>query len=101
MDAVKTEAQIKEEVKAVLKDRGAWHFMPHMNGYGRSGIPDFIVCYRGRFIAFETKRQGNKPTAWQNRELDAIGKAQGRAYVVYDAAFVVQVLDAIDGETVF
>jgi Holliday junction resolvase len=53
-----------------------------MGGYGKSGVPDIIACYRGRFIAIECKAGYNKPTPLQEKELRAIEAARGVALVV-------------------
>jgi hypothetical protein len=76
------ESNVKDAVKRILKERGAWWFMPVSTGYGRHGIPDFIVCYKGYFITIETKYGGNKPTAHQARELDGIRLAGGIALII-------------------
>jgi len=38
------EAKVKEKIKKILKERGAWYAMPMGTGYGNSGVPDFLVC---------------------------------------------------------
>jgi hypothetical protein len=85
---MKTEKQVKEEIKKYLKSLGGacWFFMPHMNGYGRAGIPDFVGCYKGRFFAIEAKAEGKlgAVTAWQKREGADILAASGR-YIITDS----------------
>lgn len=76
------EAKVKANLKRILDDMGIWHFSPFQAGMGRAGIPDIIACYNGLFVAFECKANGNKPTALQQREIDAIRKARGLAFVV-------------------
>lgn len=76
------EGKVKDKVTEVLKKYGAYYFFPAQNGYGRSGIPDIIVCYKGRFLAIECKAGYNNPTALQEREMAAIHKAGGSAMVV-------------------
>lgn len=58
------EGKIKDQVKAFLKERGAYFFMPVPTGYGTPTL-DFIGCYKGRFFAVETKAAGKKPTPRQ------------------------------------
>lgn len=77
-----TEKQVKERVKTVLKELDVWYFMPVPTGYGRQGIPDFICCAWGVFIAIETKANGNKPTRWQEIVLDEISDHDGFAWVI-------------------
>lgn len=76
------ERKVKDQCVELLTKHGAWHFFPVMGGYGRSGIPDIIVCYKGKFLAIECKAGYNKTTPLQDRELAAIHKAGGSAMVV-------------------
>lgn len=76
------EKAVKAKVKAVLESEGVYYFMPPANGYGRAGIPDFIICVNGLFFAIETKANGNKPTALQIREIETIRRNNGVAVVV-------------------
>lgn len=73
------EGRVKAEIKKVLQRRGAWFYMPIQNGMGVIGIPDFIVCLRGRFIAIEAKAPGKESTvtANQQKQLSGIIAAQG------------------------
>ena len=49
------EAKVKKKVTEQLKKLGAYYFYPVTGGYGRSGVPDIVVCHRGNFFAFECK----------------------------------------------
>lgn len=99
---MKTEADLKREIVAYLKSVGAWFDNPVRNGYGRRGVPDIVVCYRGRFLAIEAKRppeEGKKPPTadvWQQRELAAIIAAGGRAIVAWSVDHVREEIEAID-----
>ena len=55
----------------------------HGGQYGTAGIPDIIVCHKGRFIALEAKVGKNKPTKLQAATIEQIRKAGGKAAVVY------------------
>ena len=76
------EGKVKAMIRDWLNARGAWHFSPSMNGYGRAGIPDFIACDAGRMIAIEAKAPHGKCTPWQDRELDALAAAGAVTAVV-------------------
>jgi hypothetical protein len=77
------EGKVKAQVKKILDSLSAYYIMPVTGGYGRSGIPDFIICYQGRFLAIETKDEPtDQPTALQIKELNKIDKAGGITYVV-------------------
>ena len=76
------EKKVKDMCIEILKDFRAYYFFPVMGGYGRSGIPDIIVCYRGQFIAVECKSGFNKTTPLQDKELAAISTAGGSTLVI-------------------
>jgi hypothetical protein len=50
--------------------------------YGTAGIPDIIVCYKGRFYGLEAKVGKNKPTRLQAATIEQIKRAGGTAAVV-------------------
>ena len=82
------EAKVKKKVVDVIKKYGAYYFFPATGGYGRSGVPDIVCCYRGVFIAIECKAGNNKPTPLQEAEMDKIKKAQGFVLVVNETNIV-------------
>ena len=82
------EAKVKKKVVDVLKKYGAYYFFPATGGYGRSGVPDIVCCYRGVFIAIECKAGNNKPTPLQEAEMGKIEKAQGFVLVVNETNIV-------------
>ena len=61
------EAKVKKKVVEQLKVLGAYYFYPVTGGYGRSGVPDIVGCYKGKFFGFECKSGKNKPTALQHK----------------------------------
>jgi|TARA_R100000951_G_scaffold100024_3_gene90642 Holliday junction resolvase len=80
--AATPEARVKKKVVAILKEAGAYYFYPVTGGYGRSGVPDIIACYKGMFIGIECKAGNNKPTPLQNKNLKDIADAGGVAKVI-------------------
>jgi hypothetical protein len=76
------EAKVKAKVKRILNDIGAYYAMPATGGYGSSGVPDFLICHHGKFVAVECKANGGKPTALQLKHLDDIRKAGGIALLI-------------------
>jgi hypothetical protein len=80
------ETKVKKEIVAYLDTLPeCWHVAIHNMGYGKRGVPDRLVCYRGYFIALEVKAPGGKATAWQERCLAEIQKAGGWSEVVHSA----------------
>lgn len=78
------EGRVKLAVKRFLTEAGIWFFMPVQTGYGVGGIPDFICCWRGLFIAIECKAPGKESTTtpMQRRTITQIREHGGRAVVV-------------------
>jgi len=76
------EAKVKKKVVALLKQHNAYFFYPVTGGYGRSGVPDIIACYNGRFIGIECKAGKNKPTPLQEKNLKEIQASGGISLVV-------------------
>jgi len=76
------EAKVKVKVKRILAELGAYYAMPATGGYGSSGVPDFLICHHGKFVAIECKANGGKPTALQLKHLDDIRKAGGIALLI-------------------
>jgi len=79
---VTPEAKVKKRVRKVLDELDAYYVMPVTGGYGSSGAPDFLVCYRGKFIGIECKAGDNQPTALQFKNLRRIQDCGGAALVV-------------------
>ena len=82
MGSTTPEGKVKEKVKAILKRRGVWYCMPRGQTYGRAGIPDFLCCHKGRFIAVETKAGRGRATPLQLRELKDLFRHQGIVLIV-------------------
>jgi hypothetical protein len=76
------ESHVKDDVKALLNRYNYFWFMPPANGYGASGISDFIALKGGVFLAIETKFGSNKPTPLQVGFLNSIRAEKGFAFVV-------------------
>lgn len=76
------ESKVKAKVKKVLLEIGAYYAMPMGTGYGNAGVPDFLVCFRGRFVGIECKANGGKPTALQLKNLADIEAAGGFALII-------------------
>ena len=94
--AATPEAKVKARVTARLKEMGAYYFYPVTGGYGRSGVPDIVGCYRGKFFGIECKAGKNKPTALQQKNLTDIEAAGGIALVADESTWEV-VMKEIEG----
>ena len=76
------EKKVKANVAKQLKALDAYYFFPATGGYGRSGVPDIVGCYRGYFFAIECKAGKNTTTPLQDKEIQEIIKAGGQVIVV-------------------
>jgi Holliday junction resolvase len=76
------EKKVKTKVVEILKGFGAYYFYASTGGYGASGVPDIICCYRGRFIGIECKAGKGKTTALQEKNIANIYAQGGLAMVV-------------------
>ena len=76
------ERRVKGKVVEILRELGAYYFYASTGGYGASGVPDIIGCYKGRFFGIECKAGKGKPTALQEKNLNNIMTAGGIALVV-------------------
>ena len=79
---VTPESVVKLKVKKILEAYQSYFFMPATGGYGRSGVPDIVGCYKGKFFGIECKAGTNKPTELQKHQLKLIADAGGIAMVI-------------------
>jgi hypothetical protein len=94
------EGKVKAAVKKYLQAQGVWFWMPVSNGMGQVGIPDFICCFNGTFIAIETKAPGklSNVTANQQRVIDEIKSHGGLALVVDSVDSIVPTIEFLKGD---
>lgn len=76
------EGKVKATVRKLLAQYGAYYTMPLGAGFGVAGVPDFLCCVDGVFLAVEAKAGKGKTTALQDRQLAAIQAAGGHALVI-------------------
>jgi pantoate kinase len=76
------EAKVKAKIRAILKEHNVYYAMPIGTGYGNSGVPDFLCCVNGKFLAIEAKAGKGKTTALQEKNLSHIHRCGGDAWVV-------------------
>ena len=88
------EAQLIQNIRKYLTTLPECFFWKEHGGqYGTAGIPDIIVCYRGRFIALEAKVGKNQPTRLQAATIDQIKRAGGIACVVRSVDEIKEILN--------
>lgn len=86
------EAKVKKKIKELLESYGVYYAMPIGTGYGNSGVPDFLCCVNGKFLAIEAKAGNNQPTALQTKHMKDIMVAGGTTMVVNEGMLEVLAL---------
>jgi pantoate kinase len=76
------ESKVKTKIKAILKEHGVYYAMPIGTGYGNAGVPDFLCCVKGRFLAIEAKAGKGVTTALQVKNLREVEAAGGVTFVL-------------------
>lgn len=84
---------VKKRVREYLMEIGAYTFMPVQMGMGAATL-DFLCCYKGRFIAIETKATGKKATKRQELIALAMQEAGAVTILAYGVEDVQQALVA-------
>jgi len=82
--ATTPEAKVKAKIKAILKAHNVYYAMPIGTGYGSSGVPDFLCCIKGKFVAIEAKAGKGTTTALQEKNLKSIRESGGLTAVIYE-----------------
>jgi Holliday junction resolvase len=82
------EKNFENKVKAFLKDQGCW-FIKYWGGgqFTKAGVPDLLVCCKGKFLGIELKGPTGKPSELQLYNIEEIKKAGGIALVLYPKDF--------------
>lgn len=79
---MKSEKDVKKEVKRLLDKHKFFWWMPPANGFGKIGVADFNALRSGVFLAVETKFGKNTVTAAQRGYLSSIAAEDGFAFIV-------------------
>lgn len=78
------EGKVKEAVKKLLREHGAYWHMPVQNGMGAPAL-DFHVCHNGRYAGIETKAKGKHATVRQNATMMSVMRAGGSVFLIDDS----------------
>ena len=101
MTTSRSETAFKDKCADWLKRQShVWFFKVFGNGIQAGGIPDFIICYRGRFVAIELKRPDGQGRLEKRQEaqLRRICEAGGIAVVIDSFDDFKRVFETIDRE---
>lgn len=92
------EGKFRDKVSEYLKSvDDLWFLKTYGNAVQRSGVPDFLVCYYGNFIAIELKRPDGKGelSPQQEIELNKISNADGWVIVADNMEKITTVIELI------
>jgi hypothetical protein len=90
------ESKLSRRIMQMVRARGGWCFKVHASEYTTAGVPDIIICYKGYFIAFETKMPDGRLSEIQEYRIKRIERAEGIVYVPRSVADATAALDDID-----
>jgi hypothetical protein len=81
MICVTKEQDIQDKIMDYIKSIGGLPVKFNNIGiYAKAGVSDILACIRGRFVAIEVKKPGNKPSALQDNFINAINSIGGFAF---------------------
>lgn len=90
------EARLSRAILELIRARGGFAFKVHGGPMMMVGLPDIVACYRGRFLALETKMPGGSLHGRQPYVLSRIARAGGIVRVPRSVPDALALLDAID-----
>lgn len=90
------ESKLSRDIQKLIKFRGGYCWKVWGNDLTPAGTPDIVGCYKGRFIAVESKMPGNKPSTIQEYRMERMRIAGAKVIVAYNTAAVSAMLDEID-----
>lgn len=95
---MKSEQAIQSDILKYLKSVGAYTIK--VSAATKAGIPDVIICYKGKFLAIEVKKPEtkNNVSALQKANISMIEAAGGIATVAWSKDMVKTFIDNIDKE---
>jgi len=80
---IKSEADVKREVKKLLNKHEWFYWMPAGSAFGKNNV-DFNCLKNGKFLAIETKFGKNAPTINQNKFIANVETYGGYALVIWE-----------------
>lgn len=93
------EKTITNQILKYLKSLSdCFAFKEHGGLYGTSGIPDIIICYKGKFVAFEVKTKKGKLSKLQEITIEKIRNAKGMVFKVTSLEEVKEILKGVMSE---
>jgi penicillin-binding protein-related factor A (putative recombinase) len=92
------EAGIQTNILNYLKAKGAYPVNIHGDEHQKKGVPDILVCYKGKFIAFECKQADGNLSKIQRVHLRQIQKAGGIGEAVRSLKRVIEIIECVEAD---
>lgn len=89
------EKNIENKIKTYLRSKGAYCVKYHGNQFSQVGVPDLLVCYKGKFLGIEIKNETGKTSPLQDHNIVEIRRAGGVSFVARSVEDVRAVIDKI------
>ena len=89
------ESTLQDKIINYLRDRGAFVVNIYGSGMTGKGVPDLLVCYRGKFIGVECKVGKNKLSPAQIIQRERILRAGGACIVPYTFEEFIKQFEAV------
>lgn len=86
-------AGIREYLKTVPD---CWFVKYHASAFTPVGVPDILICYRGRFLAVEVKSEGRYATAPQKWTIARIIETGGQAIIARSVQDVRELIEGVN-----
>lgn len=92
------EARISRQIQSALRAQGHFVFKVHGSPLMMAGLPDLIVCARGKFVGMEVKQPHLRANTSERQKYvhKLITDAGGLAVVVCSAAEALRVIAELD-----
>lgn len=79
------ESKLQRDIRKYIRSLGGYAIKYHSSEFTEPGVPDIICCYKGFFVAIETKRKGHKSEQTEYQKIHERNiKASGGIYLLCD-----------------
>lgn len=90
--------RVDQYLKELKKEGSLWFLNVYGNAVQRPGIPDRIICYKGKFVAIELKREDGTGSESKRQSIERalITKAGGISIVADNLDTIKKLFKSID-----
>lgn len=81
------EAKFQKKIITYMESIGAFVTKFNASGISKTGVPDLLMCYKGRYLALEVKKESGTISDIQQWNLNQIRKAGGEAVCIKPSDF--------------